>query len=261
MFNLAAKLNWLGGQQDVYSGNKRNVAALYEFWLFFKLLDIIKEVFNINSLNVNDLFKETKDGISLQLKQGNVLHVDGTYNTGFQKLKIQFCYNKTFSGGSEYPAGGSWSRNLRPDYTLSFWSDEFKTEEEAELLERIVHIHFDAKYKVERLTVFGDEIDINSEVDEQKGGTYKSADLLKMHTYKDAIRRSVGAYVLYPGNDKSFIRQEYLGMVPGVGAFAIRPSKVDDGSVHLKDFLSNDVKEFIIKSTQKEKIVMKTHHL
>ena len=41
MFNLAAKLIWYGGE-DVYEAGKRDVAVLYEYWLFFKLLDIIK---------------------------------------------------------------------------------------------------------------------------------------------------------------------------------------------------------------------------
>ena len=34
MFDLAAKLVWHGGE-DVYSGGKRDVAVLYEYWLFF----------------------------------------------------------------------------------------------------------------------------------------------------------------------------------------------------------------------------------
>jgi hypothetical protein len=39
---------------------------------------------------------------------------------------------------------------MRPDYTLSFWPAEF-SETEAEKQELIVHIHFDAKYKVQDL--------------------------------------------------------------------------------------------------------------
>jgi predicted component of viral defense system (DUF524 family) len=35
---------------DVYSGSKRDVAVLYEYWLFFKLLEIVKEVFKIESV-------------------------------------------------------------------------------------------------------------------------------------------------------------------------------------------------------------------
>jgi len=34
MFDLAAKLFWQGGE-DVYSGDKKDVAVLYEYWLIF----------------------------------------------------------------------------------------------------------------------------------------------------------------------------------------------------------------------------------
>ena len=34
LFDLAAKLNWDGGD-DVYSAGKKNVTTLYEYWLFF----------------------------------------------------------------------------------------------------------------------------------------------------------------------------------------------------------------------------------
>ena len=43
---------------------------------------------------------------------------------------------------------------------------------------------------------------LDAEKAEQRAGNYKRADLLKMHAYRDAIRRSAGAYVLYPGSEK-----------------------------------------------------------
>ncbi len=44
-----------------------------------------------------------------------------------------------------------------PDFTLSFWPGEL-SEEDAELQERIVHLHFDAKYKADNIgSIFGDE--------------------------------------------------------------------------------------------------------
>src|SRR5690606_16205552 len=62
MFELAAKLVWHGGD-DVYKGNKKDVAVLYEYWLFFKLLDLIKDVFSINPLTTEKLIETTKDGL------------------------------------------------------------------------------------------------------------------------------------------------------------------------------------------------------
>ena len=39
MFDLAAKLIWSGGE-DIDSGGKKDIAVLYEYWLFFKLLEL-----------------------------------------------------------------------------------------------------------------------------------------------------------------------------------------------------------------------------
>ncbi|MBK9484517.1 MAG: DUF2357 domain-containing protein [Chitinophagaceae bacterium] len=181
MFDLAAKMVWHGGD-DVYSGNKRDVAVLYEYWLFFKLLEIIKEVFKIDSLPTEKLIEETKDGLGLKLKQGKFLPIEGICLAENRKLRLEFSYNKTFSGGSKYPSGGSWTRNLRPDYTLSIWPYGIE-QEQAEEEELIVHIHFDAKYKIENLqAIFGKEDNLDEEKEEQNKGTYKRADILKMHT-------------------------------------------------------------------------------
>ena len=119
---------------------------------------------------------------------------------------IKFSYNRTYNANQEYPSGGSWSKSMRPDYTLSLWPSEF-SEKDAEDQELILHLHFDAKYKVRWITdIFGpenqSEEDLDKEILEQDNGVYVRADLLKMHAYKDAVRRTAGAYVLYPGNNR-----------------------------------------------------------
>lgn len=258
MFYLAAKMVWHGGD-DVYSGSKRDVAVLYEYWLFFKLLEIVKEVFKIESVATEKLIEKTSDGLGLKLKQGKFLPVKGIYLTDTRKLNIEFSYNKTFSGGNEYPAGGSWTRNLRPDYTLSIWPFGIE-QEQAEQEELIVHIHFDAKYKVENLQgIFGKDDNLEEEKEEQKNGTYKRADLLKMHTYKDAIRRTAGAYVLYPGTEDQYTRTGFHELIPGLGAFSIRPSKINNGTDDLRNFLIEIVAHFMNRASQREKISLKTY--
>ena len=69
----------------------------------------------------------------------------------------------------------------------------------------------------------------------RKKGTYKKADLLKMHTYKDAIRRTAGAYILYPGTEGQYTRSGFHELIPGLGAFSIRPSKANSGAEELKN--------------------------
>ena len=258
MFYLAAKMVWHGGD-DVYSASKRDVAVLYEYWLFFKLLEIIKEVFKIDSLETGKLIEQTQDGLGLKLKQGKFLPVKGVYINDTRKLNIEFSYNKTFSGDNKYPEAGSWTRNLRPDYTLSIWPFGIE-QEQAENEELIVHIHFDAKYKIENLqTIFGKDDNLEEEKEEQRKGTFKRADLLKMHTYKDAIRRTAGAYVLYPGSEDKYTKSGFHELIPGLGAFAIAPSKKNEGTDELKKFLFEIVNHFMNRASQREKMSLKTY--
>jgi predicted component of viral defense system (DUF524 family) len=257
MFDLAAKIAWRGGD-DVYSGNKRDVATLYEYWLFFKLLSIVKEIFKIQPMEAEELIEQTSDGLGIKLRQGRYLPISGVYLNEIRNLHVQFCYNRTFSGNNTYPNGGSWSRNLRPDYTLSIWPEGIDPEQ-AEREELIVHIHFDAKYKVENLhTILGKGEDLDREKEEERTGTYKRADILKMHTYRDAIRRTAGAYVLYPGFDSDNIKG-FHEILPGLGAFPMRPSKTDDGSHELKSFLGEVLTHFLNRASQREKISLKTY--
>lgn len=258
MFDLAAKLVWHGGD-DVYSGNKRDVAVLYEYWLFFKFLDIVKEVFKIEPKSVEELIKPTSDGLGLQLKQGQHLPIEGVYKSETRELNVIFSYNKTFSGDNSYPDSGSWTRSMRPDYTLSIWPRGISAEE-AEKEELIVHVHFDAKYKVENLSeILGNDADLINEKEEQNKGTYKRADLLKMHTYKDAIRRTAGAYILYPGTDKTYTKIGFHEIIPGLGAFSIRPSKTNSGTEELTKFLNEIVQHFLNRASQREKISLRVY--
>lgn len=258
MFDLAAKLIWKGGD-DIYSGGKKDIATLYEYWLFFKLLDLFQSIFEIEAKGISDLIKETSDGLSLQIKQGKFTALQGVYDSGARKLNILFSYNRSFSGKKTYPDSGSWTTTLRPDYTLSFWPFGI-SETEAENQELIVHVHFDAKYKIANLTDFlkqYTENDLDEEKAENRKGLYKNADLLKMHAYKDAIRRTGGAYVLYPG-DKSINRKGFHEIIPGLGAFPVKPSKTDSGIGELKTFILEIIEHFINRSTQREKIAFRT---
>lgn len=258
MFDLAAKLIWKGGD-DIYSGGKKDIATLYEYWLFFKLLDLFQSIFDIEPKDISDLIKETPDGLNLQIKQGKFTALRGVYDSGSRKLNIRFNYNRSFSGKKTYPDSGSWTTTLRPDYTLSFWPFGI-SETEAEKQELIVHVHFDAKYKIANLTDFlerNTDNDLDEEKAENRKGIYKNADLLKMHAYKDAIRRTGGAYVLYPG-DKSINQKGFHEIIPGLGAFPVKPSKTDSVIGELKAFILEIIEHFINRASQREKIAYRT---
>src|SRR5207253_10845761 len=86
---------------------------------------------------------------------------------------------------------------MRPDCSLRFYARTGAKLEE-------LWLHFDAKYRVDYLDqLFGrpDEVTSTDEDEADRPTRSKRDDLLKMHAYRDAITRSAGSYVLYPGID------------------------------------------------------------
>jgi predicted component of viral defense system (DUF524 family) len=271
-FDLAAKLIWQGGD-NVYDAGKKDVATLYEYWLFFTLLDILKEVFNIEPKSIHDLIQHDKGQLALTLKQGKSIALKGVYHSSVRKLNIQFSYNRSFGGGKKYPNSGSYTTTLRPDYTLSIWPYEIIDSKEAEKLELITHIHFDAKYKIknfydlilesrdEELSDEENEELLKEEINDEKKGNFKNQDLLKMHAYKDAIRRTGGAYILYPGEGKNEPYRGFHELIPGLGAFVIKPSRNEKDKEHFKDFISQVVANFNDRASQREYTAAKIYDI
>jgi predicted component of viral defense system (DUF524 family) len=260
-FDLAAKLIWKGGD-DVYAAGKKDVATLYEYWLFFKLLELLKSVYHIEPKDIQQLIKPDGQSMSLNLRQGRFTALRGTTERSGRRLEIRFSYNRSFTGKSDYPDSGSWTSTLRPDYTLSIWPADIK-EDVAETEELITHIHFDAKYKVDinYKEMIASAADIaDEEKTEYRKGNVKNADLLKMHAYKDAIRRTGGAYVLYPGTEK-VARSGFHEIVPGLGAFPIRPTKDNSGIEHLRSFLIELTDHFVDRTSQREKMAYRTYDI
>lgn len=264
IFDLAAKLTWKGGD-NVYSAGKRNVAALYEYWLFFKLLELVSEKFELSPKEKASLVHLDKDGIDLNLKQGRMIMVGGTYKSPSRNLHIRFFYNRTFGHNSAHDKRGSWTTTMRPDYTLSIWTGDI-TEAEAEEQNTIVHIHFDAKYRVDNILLL-DEYDyqdtdrdkydealaesLNEEKRQEQVGVYKRADLLKMHAYNDAIRRTGGSYVLYPGTKEKNL-QGFHEIIPGLGAFPVNPNSFEEDAVAIKQFIDDLILHFLNRISQRE---------
>lgn len=264
-FELASKLSWDGGE-DVYDAGKKNIAQLYEYWLYFQLLTLIQKKFGLEDVSKRLLAIE-KDGLQLNLKSGRQLVQKGLCDIYSRPLYVKFSYNRSFSGGTDdVSKSGSWTTTLRPDYTLSIWPSAFKSETNAEKEDAIVHIHFDAKYKIQdfRKDVVevngGSEESLDKQKEEERKGNYKNADLLKMHAYKDAIRRTGGAYVLYPGkNEKQF--EGFHEILPGLGAFSVTPSTTDTGIGKLDSFIDKVILHLLDRTSQRERIVIKKNHV
>jgi hypothetical protein len=265
-------LIWHGGD-NVYDAGKKDIATLYEYWLFFALLDLLKEVFEIEPKSIAELIQYDKGQLSLNLKQGTAIAMKGVFKSPSRNLNIQFSYNRSFGGGKTFPDSGSYTTTLRPDYTLSIWPEEITEAKDAERTELITHIHFDAKYKVknfyeliseskdEELTEEENIELIKEEAEEIKKGTFKNQDLLKMHAYKDAIRRTGGAYVLYPGEGKNDPFRGFHELIPGLGAFVIKPNKDDKDKEHLKTFIRKVIANFIDRASQREHTAIKVYDI
>ena len=250
MVDLALQLNW-EGEQVAYSGESKNTALLYEYWLFFELRKIISSIENCQCIQASEKpFINTDNGLTISLSEGQtscqafLLPDLGT--------RVNLYYNRTFSREefSNTKYAGSYSRPFRPDYTLEVYPSDYLKPEDAIREGAVSYIHFDAKYRITDLRSFigpdeneMTEEQIKEEVENDKHdsvtNTYKRGDLLKMHTYNDAIRRTVGSYVLYPGDFDSKIKNYRLfeEVLPGVGAFAIKPSIQTDSENVLKDFI------------------------
>lgn len=251
MVDIALQLNW-EGEREAYSGESKNTALLYEYWLFFELRKIISSIDNCQCIQAAEKpFINTDNGLTMSLREGQtscqafLLPDLGT--------RVNLYYNRTFSREefSNTKYAGSYSRPFRPDYTLEVYPSDFIRPEDAVREGAVSYIHFDAKYRITDLRSFigpdeneMTEEQIKEEVENDKQdsvtNTYKRGDLLKMHTYNDAIRRTVGSYVLYPGDFDSKTKNYRLfeEVLPGVGAFAIKPSIQADSENALKDFIS-----------------------
>lgn len=251
MVDLALQLHWEGAQ-EVYNGESKNTALLYEYWLFFELRKIISSISNCECIQApENPFISVENGLTISLCEGKT----SCQAFMFPDLgtRVNLYYNRTFPrkefSSAEY--SGSYSRPFRPDYTLEVYPSEYISPAEAVREGNVSYIHFDAKYRINDLKSFvgSDESEmtddqIERELEEEKKesitNTYKRGDLLKMHTYNDAIRRSVGSYVLYPGDFNSSLIKNYRlfeEILPGVGAFAIKPSIQSESENKLKDFI------------------------
>ena len=277
-FHVTAQLSWnFDNDDNLFTGGKKDIASLYEYWVFFVLFKTLTEKYGDFSRKspkdwVEGLIVSDNNGLGLILQEGKIRAFEFEYTQGKRPLSIKFYFNRSFPGGKVYDKdkrAGSYSKSFRPDYTLSIWPNELK-EEEAEENESIVHIHFDAKYKVDYSFFKEDkpkDEDEASEIietteKEERQGNYKNVDLYKMHAYKDAIRRSGGAYILYPGT--SYEEPPYRGfheIIPGVGAFSVRPSNEGEASENIKKFVDQVIENLEDVLSQRELLAKRKYEI
>ncbi|HYF78497.1 MAG TPA: DUF2357 domain-containing protein [Symbiobacteriaceae bacterium] len=253
-FEAAARLSWTGGE-DVYGAGQRDVATLYEYWVFLQLAEAVSRLCQ-EPLDRHTLLDNRADGLIIGLKQGRRKVMSGVINRLGRSLRLELWYNRSFNLGNGIAA--SWTRPMRPDYSLLI-----RPEKGSPGFEEI-WLHFDAKYRVENIAgLFGgnaapdtdeETAFLDSERAAERRGAPKRTDLLKMHAYRDAIRRSAGAYVLYPGTEVEK-RPLYHEILPGLGAFSLRPSESGeaDGIHSVQRFIDEVLTHVASQVTQHER--------
>ncbi len=236
-FELTFRLEWQD-IEDQIKGFEHKLSELYEYWCYFKLLKVLDKLSH-KKINFNDIYELNKDKWSIKVKKGVKSVQNFSLIIDQQEIYAELMYNRLFSKKSFYK---SYSLPFRPDYTLLIQIDE-----------NPYLIHFDAKYRSEGeiLSFYGqigsekkeNEEKIENEVDkrDKEEETYKKfkfGDLYKMHTYKDAILKTEGAYVLYPGDDRKIFEVKEGEAIPSVGAFPLTPGKNGKEEVELTKFIN-----------------------
>lgn len=169
----------------------KDIALLYEYWVFLKVLQAVCTVTGSQLVSV----KVSRNDLGHSLARSFVVSLS---------VGISVSFNPTYSRS----AGSAYSTPLRPDVIINV--DEAR-------------YAFDAKYRVERLPSEEDSQDEQS--------TFVRADLYKMHTYRDAIKGLKAAFIVYPGSEFIFYERggdcrhtpQEIGIFDGVGAIPARP--------------------------------------
>ena len=238
---LATALTW-DGADLVFDSGQRDVATLYEYWVFLHVARIVADLCG-QTFDYASLYNLSDTGLQLRLRKRRKQVVQGSVTVGGKTLHIALWFNRPFRRAT----GESWTRDMRPDLSLGIGHSA-----DAPTLER-VWLHFDAKYRVEHLLDLLGDREGEHAIDGSDGDHIQTRalrdDLLKMHAYRDAIRKSSGAYVVYPGdghNPDDEIFLEYHELLPGLGAFALRPTEAGPvvGESAIRAFIEDSLRHF-----------------
>ena len=177
-----------------------------------------------------------------------------------REFEIDLFFNRTFVVSTTYEHDASWTREMRPDCSLHI-QPRSRMPKLTDPRDLDVWLHFDAKYRVEHAR---EQFDAGKDLGQDAAAEAESVerlsrsrreDLLKMHAYRDAIRRTAGAYVLFPGNESVSPYREFQELLPGLGAFVLRPasSPSESGRTAIEKFLSDVVDHVADRATQHER--------
>jgi len=224
MLEFSFRLSW-DEVNNQFKGFEKKLSELYEYWCYFKILKVLNNL-SVNKISFEDIFEINKNKWSISIKKGISSSKQFLFEFEGYNFEVDLFYNLKFS---DNPIYYSYSLPFKPDYTLLVTINGISS-----------YIHFDAKYRSELEIISNqhdNEIQIRDSA-EEKERQFKKGDIYKMHTYKDSILKTEGAYVLYPGNrTKQFFESDTI--VPSVGAFSLTPGKENGEEEDLERFIKN----------------------
>lgn len=200
----AAALEWTAAE-DVFGIGLRRTAELYEYWVFFQLLDLVSAHLGA-TVSVRGLFAKSERGTDLELSRGSeaVAHIKWTPSARRSDARLYF--NRQFPHSrEEVSTGTSWSLAYRPDFSIELLQGASDASS--------AWLHFDAKYRVRMPDLLRDD-----------SKRLERSLITKMHAYRDSLRGSLAAFVLYPGDDSVSFSPTDARKV-SVGAVPLRPGE------------------------------------
>ncbi|MCC8613060.1 DUF2357 domain-containing protein [Xanthomonas euvesicatoria] len=235
---MSLSLAWRQGAElaDGLIGDIRPVNQIYEYWCFFMLREALLGI--CSEMSGGNFICLPKDGLSIQLTKGrrSECRFEFVAPSGNRVLASLF-YNQRFTR-SKLPKSdwsGSYTASFAPDFSIVISPAGHPS---------VKHwLHFDAKYRLERMqaeALFESEEDVEAsaehpappelaigEYEIELARVHKQDDLYKMHTYRDGILGTRGAYVLFPGDTIGGRTVE-----PSPNLFVRHPSALGGGSEH-----------------------------
>lgn len=198
----------------------KSIDKLYEYVSLFYLDDYLKEIYgtdpqeeelNIKNKNYSVVLDEENDKIKYKYSKKG-------YPT--TTLSFQRSYTRRLNT--------SYAITQNPDFTLFIEYNEQQS-----------IYHFDTKFKMKVFDIS------DNNLTEQKRYV-KEEDLKSMHAYRDGIIGTIGAYVLYPGNNNSekviytdsrnLKDPDRINPYSGIGAI---PLQIGEENKQLKEFIEN----------------------
>ena len=223
-------------------GDIRPVFELYEYFCFFALRRVLRSICGPERKRLEDFYTRRGDSLRVSLRRGKRSRVRYSAEIAKSAVDIDLYFNRSFqrpAGAVEY-IDASYSAVFRPDFSIHIQAHN-------------THhwLLFDAKYRLDAENwlkeVTADTLagEAHGEEAYEDQEVFKKADLYKMHTYRDAIMGTRGAYILFPGETTEatvFVRHRKPSYrsgfpVPSVGAFALRPRRSLEQESVLHNFL------------------------